>query len=266
MALTFTTPWQLSTATTDSGMPRSERSLANGDPVLHHEILESVGDGGQNRVGDVTLAQVLLNSKGFTAGRADGVCGTKTIAAIRAFQATFLTAPDGIIEPSKSTWRHLIRHGGTMPGRATLLAWSGDSSRWSQDKKLSSMHVELSPKGRTLIAALSKRGFQPTIHFGWRSVAVQREIFKRGHSKVRFSFHNAQQRGGTPNSYAADIIDTRFGWSNAAAVHGFWEALGQEAKVQGLHWGGDWKTFKDVAHVQLVPNSALARVKEESGL
>ena len=44
-------------------------------------------------------------------------------------------------------------------------------------------------------------------------------------------------------------------------VNGFWTALGEEAKAQSLYWGGDWKDFKDVAHVQLVPNSDLHRVK-----
>jgi peptidoglycan L-alanyl-D-glutamate endopeptidase CwlK len=229
-------------------------------------IFEAVGDGAKNGTGDVRTVQMLLNSKGFQAGRVDGVCGQKTIAAIRAFQATFLSAPDGLVEPTKSTWRHLVRPGATMPARAPLAKWAGDSARWPHDKKLESMHPDLRPKVAAVLEALSKRGFEPKVHFGWRSVAAQLEIVKKGHSTVKFSFHNAQQKDGTPNSYAADIIDVRYAWSHAADVAGFWTALGDEAKAQGLCWGGDWKTFKDVAHVQLVPNADLHRVKEESGL
>jgi hypothetical protein len=33
-----------------------------------------------------------------------------------------------------------------------------------------------------------------------------------------------------------------------------------------LYWGGDWKTFRDWAHVQLTENSKLKQVKKESGL
>jgi peptidoglycan L-alanyl-D-glutamate endopeptidase CwlK len=144
--------------------------------------------------------------------------------------------------------------------------WSGDSSKWSQDKKIQSMHPDLRPKVQAVVAALQKRGFQAKIFFAWRSVAVQLEIFKKGHTKVKFSFHNAQKKDGTPNAYAADIIDGRYAWSAKAEKEGFWKALGEEAHAQGLYWGGDWKTFRDWAHVQLVENSQLGRVKKESGL
>jgi peptidoglycan L-alanyl-D-glutamate endopeptidase CwlK len=144
--------------------------------------------------------------------------------------------------------------------------WSGDSSRWSQEKKVQSMHPDLRPKVEAVIAALQKRGFQAKIFFAWRSVAVQLEIFKKGHTKVKFSFHNAQKKDGTPKAYAADIIDSRYAWTPKAETEGFWKALGEEAHAQSLYWGGDWKTFRDWAHVQLVENSQLGRVKKESGL
>jgi hypothetical protein len=41
--------------------------------------------------------------------------------------------------------------------------------------------------------------------------------------------------------------------------------VGEEAKKQNLYWGGDWKK-PDWAHVQLVPNSQLKRLKKEAGL
>jgi peptidoglycan L-alanyl-D-glutamate endopeptidase CwlK len=83
---------------------------------------------------------------------------------------------------------------------------------------------------------------------------------------VRFSFHNAQRPDGTPNAYAADIVDERWGWEPAAEENGYWEALGEEARALGLVWGGDWRTFKDVAHIQGRQNSELAATKRESGL
>lgn len=144
-------------------------------------------------------------------------------------------------------------------------SWGGDSSKWSFDQKLQSMHRSLRPKVSAVMDGLSRRGFQPKIFFAWRSVAVQLDLVARGRSKVKFSFHNAQLADGTPNAYAADIIDARYGWSNQAMGTGFWRALGEEAHAQNLHWGGDWKTFRDWAHVQLVDNSLLSRVRKESG-
>lgn len=116
--------------------------------------------------------------------------------------------------------------------------WAGDTSKWTQEKKLESMHPELRPLVQGVVAGLSKRGFQPTIFYAWRSVVKQLEIVKKGNSKVKFSFHDIQKMNGTPDAYAADIIDKRWAWSKAAAQHGYWKALGEEAKKQNLSWGG----------------------------
>lgn len=227
-------------------------------------LQSSVGEKGKNLKSDVETVQSLLKSKGFDPKGIDGVCGKDTIAAIRRFQATFLTNPDGLIEPGRKTWQKLASTGGAAA--PDLSQWSGDSARWPQEKKLRSMHPELRTKVEKVLQALKGRGFQPTVFYGWRSVAVQMQLYFKGNSKVKFSFHNAQHPDGTPNAHAADIVDSRFGWAPEAEQTGFWKALGEEAKKQGLVWGGDWVTFRDWAHVQLVPNGELARVKRESGL
>lgn len=228
-------------------------------------LLDSVGDKGKNLRQDVLMVQSLLKSKGYDLGSVDGICGARTISAIRKFQATFLSQPDGLIEPQQATWIRLSSAEG-VPATPVLMQWGGDAARWPQNKKLQSMHQNLRPKIQALLVALEKRGFQPKVFYGWRSVAVQLELYRKGNSKVKFSFHNAQKQGGTPNSYAADIVDSRYGWSEQAKSSGFWKALGEEAKKQGLYWGGDWSSFHDWAHVQLVANSQLAVVKRESGL
>jgi hypothetical protein len=225
------------------------------------DLSGSVGQGGKNLPADVTNVQTLLRGRGYEPGAA-GTCDAATIAAIRAFQAGFISSPDGLIEPGRRSWKQLL---GENTG-ATPAQWQGDSSQWPQDKKLQSMKPEMAAKVRAVLDRLAQRGFQPKVFFGWRSVLVQAQLFADGKSKVRFSFHNAQLPDGTPQSYAADIIDSRFAWGKEAETSGFWKALGEEARTQGLVWGGDWKSFPDVAHVQLVANSELSRVKQESGL
>ena len=230
-------------------------------------ITASVGQGGRNTRPDVLLVQDLLRARGVTPGKSDGICGVNTIAAIKKFQAGFMTHPDGLIQPGQATWQRLS----DASKKATVApssqsAWSGDSKQWTQDKKLQSMKPELAVRVRLVLTALVSRGFQPKIFWGWRSVEVQALLYSQGNSKVRFSFHNAQKPDGTPMSLAADIIDSRYAWSTQAETSGFWKALGEEAKRQGLIWGGDWADFRDWAHVQLVPNGMLAKVKAESGL
>lgn len=231
--------------------------------AIAQAISASVGQGGRNVAADVMLVQRLLQGRGFPPGAIDGRCGPQTVAAIKRFQASFLPAPDGLIEPGKRSWQRLTA---ATPAAANLAQWMGDSAQWPQEKKLASMKPELAVKVRQVLVALSAKGFQPKVFYGWRSVTVQARLFAEGKSKVRFSFHNAQRPDGTPLSYAADIIDARYAWTSQAETSGFWKALGEAAKAQGLVWGGDWVSFRDWAHVQLVANSELARVKRESGL
>jgi hypothetical protein len=148
--------------------------------------------------------------------------------------------------------------------------WSGEAKTWTQEKKFESMHPELRAPVKAVIEGLVKRGFQPMIFFGWRSIAEQMKAVKKGHSDVKFSFHNIQKKDGTPDAYAADLVDERWLWKPAAMANGFWKALGEEANKQNLHWGGVWKKHgkpaPDWAHVQLVQNSQLKRFKKVSGL
>lgn len=227
------------------------------------ELTDSVGLNGKNTREDVRLVQELLDIAGCDPGGVDGICGAQTIAAIKLYQCRLLSEPDGLIEPGKATWKSLCG-GDIVPSGPE--EWSGDSSRWSQDKKLQSLTPKLRDKVRPVLLALKARGFQAEIFYGWRSVKVQLELVRKGHSRVRFSFHNAQKPDGTPDAYAADIIDRRYGWSDEAAERGFWKALGQEAKEQGLIWGGNWVSFRDWAHVQLLDNSQLQKIKRQSGL
>jgi D-alanyl-D-alanine carboxypeptidase len=68
----------------------------------------SVGRGGVNRHDDVVIVQNLLIARGLsTIGRANGICGRKTIQAIQGYQAGFLVRPDGRVDPGGLTWRHL---------------------------------------------------------------------------------------------------------------------------------------------------------------
>jgi peptidoglycan L-alanyl-D-glutamate endopeptidase CwlK len=229
----------------------------------------SVGERGKNRPDDVELVQTLLKKVGAYTGKVDQLCGPETIAAILSFQRTIMKKPDGRVDPTGHTWMALS-HPGVKPVSlappTTKGDWSGDSAKWSQEKKLASLNAALRRKVENILKALTAGGFQPKIFYGWRSVQVQLELYKAGKSTVKFSFHNAQTPNGIPNSYAADIVDRRWGWDDAAEKNGFWKALGNAAKAERLVWGGTWKSFRDVAHVQNKQNSELAAVKKESGL
>ena len=226
------------------------------------QITGSVGRGGKNGKADTRKIQKLLNAiYPATLLEVDGQCGAKTVRRVERFQRRFSRRPDGRVDPRGRTLKRL---NAAAPGLQK--DWSGDSSKWSEKKKLDSMDRRLRTSTARILQALKSEGFRPKIFFGWRSVAVQRQLVEAGNSRVSFSFHNAQKKNGTPNAYAADIIDKRWAWGAQAERNGFWDALGQAAKDEGLYWGGNWRTFRDVAHIQLFPNGRLSETKRESGL
>ena len=240
-------------------------------------ICHSVGSGGKNDPKDVRRVQQLLNQQGTKPKLVvDGRIGPKTIQAIRDFQALFMQRPDGRVDVRGTTLRKLNQE--NFQRQSALAAkkpatelpesrpeWSGDSSQWTSEKKLQSMNPQFRQKVKNVIAVLEEKNFRPRIFFGWRSIQVQAELKRQGRTRVDFSFHNAQKKDGTPNAYAADIIDRRWAWGQSAEDNGFWIALGEAAKTAGLYWGGDWTSFKDVAHIQYYPNSMLSQIRQESG-
>lgn len=167
--------------------------------------------------------------------------------------------------------------GGAVPLDPTVAygAWGvaaqwegGNEARWSESKKLASLDPRLRAKVVQLMQRMRALGFKPKLFYGWRGLATQARLQEGGTSWVSFSFHNAVNAQGEPAALGADIVDANVGWgeegqpSEAVAMR-FFEVLGREAKAMGLYWGGDWRK-KDYAHVQLMPNSALAAVKAQS--
>ena len=217
---------------------------------------------GENRKPDTRKIQKALNEV-FPGAllEVDGDGGTLTIRRIKRFQRRFVQNPDGRVDPGGKT---LNRLNSAVP--SLQADWSGDSSKWPEEKKLASLDSGFRSKTGHILEALKAAGFKPKIYYAWRSVAVQRVLFNQGNSKVRFSFHNAQYKNGKPRAYAIDVIDKRWAWGAEAENNGFWAALGQAAKDEELYWGGNWRSFKDYAHVQKFPNSKLADIKKQSGV
>lgn len=129
-----------------------------------------------------------------------------------------------------------------------------------------SLDTEFGSILRRVFARLEAQGWMPTIvpgTGGWRDLGTQLQLLAKGVSGVSFSFHNAVDASGKPAALAADVIDRRYGWSGSSA-QGFFRALGEAAKAEGLSWGGDWSSLKDYSHVQRYPNAMLGTIRKQS--
>jgi peptidoglycan L-alanyl-D-glutamate endopeptidase CwlK len=82
---------------------------------------------------------------------------------------------------------------------------------------------------------------------GYRGEAEQEAAFKAGNSKARF--------GQSPhNLVPAQAVDffrlTQSGGASFDAPF-YRDTIAPIARAAGLTWGGDWKSFKDMPHVEM---------------
>lgn len=117
---------------------------------------------------------------------------------------------------------------------------------------LSTCELPLQLLMRTAIGS----GSDFTILCGHRGEEEQMEAYRSGHSKLKYpkSKHN------TLPSQAVDIAPFPIDWSDAARfkklslhIKEVWESLSEiEKGGWTLEWGGDFKSFPDMPHYQLV--------------
>ncbi|RMG10516.1 MAG: hypothetical protein D6731_17305 [Planctomycetota bacterium] len=120
----------------------------------------------------------------------------------------------------------------------------GSAPRFASGGALAGLEPAFRARVEAVLARLRAKGWQPYVAEGRRTLAQQREKVRRGVSRTLRSRHLL--------GLAADIVDRRYGWGGPAANlrFAFWRDLGAAAHAEGLTWGGDWRSFPDVAHVQ----------------
>lgn len=93
------------------------------------------------------------------------------------------------------------------------------------------------------------------VYEGSRSVATQRRYVASGASKTMNSLHII---GSNKWSHAFDAVqattdEKKIDWSFNAAkkLWSFFKKAAEELDIDGLEWGGNWRSFKDGPHFQL---------------
>ena len=126
------------------------------------------------------------------------------------------------------------------------------------------LHPTLRRKVKAVLNDLKGHGYPAKAASGWRSLEEQAALYAHGRSKVRFSFHNARAKDDRPCALAADIVSALYGWGREgdpvveAYMKTFWRLLASSRDAHGLHPTAAW----DPAHLQLCPNSDLAKVRK----
>lgn len=127
--------------------------------------------------------------------------------------------------------------------------------------RLTGLHPVLAASANALIERSYARGVPIVITHGLRTIAEQNALYAQGRSKPGPIVTNA--RGGTsyhnyglafdfalllPDGNYISWDMNRDGDKDKLAD---WQEIVQEAKLLGLEWGGDWKSFRDFSHLQM---------------
>lgn len=99
------------------------------------------------------------------------------------------------------------------------------------------------------------RGLHVQIYETLRTSQRQLELYKKGYSKLK---------GGGMHEYGV-AFDAVFKGKEPWGEKHDWKALGQVGKDIGLFWGGDWKSFQDRPHFQLIPAEKKAQARIRKG-
>lgn len=113
-------------------------------------------------------------------------------------------------------------------------------------RKLSQVKPELIKHIFPIMVCEENLGWEPVVAEGLRTVAQERVKVREGNSQTMHSMHIVGR--------AVDIVDLRYQWEGRASSlkFKFWLDQGKCAHEEGgVTWGGDWHSFKDVAHIQL---------------
>ncbi len=246
-----------------------------GTAVTKKAPLTILMKGSQGR--DVSLWQAFLNTQG-SAVTVDGDFGPKTVKATKAYQKQCGIGVDGEVGPN--TIKSAVKHG-----------FKGFEANDSNDKNTIVKTVEATPvshlniftglskvdqinaaklagvcpalqsRGQKFIEAAAAEGVIVQIVQGLRTFAEQDELFKKGRTKPGKRVTNA--RGGQSNHNFglaldfAPVVGGKVSWDEK-----LYRPFGKWAAAAGLSWGGNWKRFKDLPHVEYMKGHSLAQIQE----
>lgn len=137
-------------------------------------ISATVGRGGRNRRDDVLVVQKLLNANGYYPRRPRGQFDEATVAAIRAFQKSFLPQPSGLIEPDSDTESKLIALNPVVTATSSLAGWAGEIWRGRHGAAWASIQAGLHVAA---IVAAREAYYPPRPHFSYISHEERVRLF-----------------------------------------------------------------------------------------
>lgn len=123
-----------------------------------------------------------------------------------------------------------------------------------QHDNLELLHPRMRAAARLWLADCTAAGYEVRVHETLRSEARQLQLQKGGASTVTIGYHLsglALDFHVVRGPHGALKAFTKPDAGEHAAELSALAAVAQLGKARGLRWGGDWRSFKDLYHLEL---------------
>lgn len=194
--------------------------------------------------------QLALSRLGFDPGPADGDAGSRTIAAVKAFQKKYALKADGVAgDKTQAALRQaLIGLSALARNPAAVATPSTTTIDARSAARLTGVHADLV---RVVHAAFAANPSAFVVTEGLRTVERQRALLASGASTTMKSRHIT----GHAVDLAAKVgNEIRWDWPLYQNLALMMKAAAAAENV-AIEWGGDWTRFKDGPHFQLPWNA-----------
>lgn len=133
------------------------------------------------------------------------------------------------------------------------------------EQRIERLHPAIRSKARAFLNKAAQQGIKLRITAGLRSYAEQNALYAKGRTTSGKIVTNA--KGGQSNhnfGLAIDVVPIKNG---RADWDGPWEQIGAIGKSVGFAWGGEWTSFVDRPHFEMLFGLSTAALREryESG-
>lgn len=135
--------------------------------------------------------------------------------------------------------------------------WDGAS-----ETRIDTLHPAIRSKTREFINLAEKNGLKLRVTSAFRSYAEQTALYNQGRFGNAGSIVTNAQAGYSYHNFGlafdvVPIVNRQAVWDNES----YWTKAAQYGKATGFDWGGDWTSFQDKPHFQMVFGLTTAQLR-----
>lgn len=191
---------------------------------------------------EVANWQRFLHSQGFKI-EADGDFGPATKRATEEWQVSVGLTADGIVGKNSFAMAEKVK-GKVNLGSQKPAAIPPPTDQ-ANFRRLKEVHPVLTFKASLLLKHAAAEGYTLAVTQGLRTFAEQDVLFTKRPKVTNARGGQSMHNYGLAVDFAF-MVDGKISWNEK-----LYKNIGRWADLVGLDWGGRWKSFKDLPHVQL---------------